>query len=57
MARNQLKGGGVRTSAIIQSAVAVLVCGALLLPQGLTNTLLLMGVSFAMMLIGGVPWG
>ena len=57
MARNQLKGGGVRTSAIIQSAVAVLVCGALLLPQGLTNILLLMGVSFAMMLIGGVPWG
>lgn len=56
MSRNQLKGGGVRTSAVIWSAGAVLVCGGLLFTQGLTNTLLLMGVSFAMMLIGGVAW-
>lgn len=56
MSRNQLKSGGVRTSAVIWSAGAVLVCGGLLFTQGLTNTLLLMGVSFAMMLIGGVQW-
>ena len=34
----------------------MLLCGGLLFTQGLTNTLLLMGVSFAMMLIGGVQW-
>ncbi len=45
---------GVRTSAVVWSAGAVLLCGGLLFTQGLTNTLLLMGVSFAMMLIGGV---
>lgn len=55
MSRNQTKGG-VRTSAVIWSAGAVLLCGGLLFTQGLTNTLLLMGVSFAMMLIGGVQW-
>ncbi len=47
---------GVRTSAVVWSAGAVLLCGGLLFTQGLTNTLLLMGVSFAMMLIGGVQW-
>lgn len=47
---------GVSTSAVIWSAGAVLLCGGLLFTQGLTNTLLLMGISFAMMLVGGVPW-
>lgn len=47
---------GVDTSAVIWSAGAVLLCGGLLFTQGLTNTLLLMGISFAMMLVGGVPW-
>lgn len=47
---------GVTNSAIFWSAGAVLLCGGLLFTQGLTNTLLLMGVSFSMMLIGGVQW-
>lgn len=45
-----------RTGAVIWSAVIVLICGGLLFSQGLTNTLLLMGISFAMMLIAGVEW-
>lgn len=45
---------GVKTSGAVISAAFVLLCGGLLFPQGLTNTLLLMGISFAMMLIGGL---
>ena len=47
---------GVRTGGVVWSAAIVLVCGGLLFSQGLTNTLLLMGISFAMMLIAGVEW-
>lgn len=47
---------GVRTAGVAWSAAIVLLCGGLLFSQGLTNTLLLMGISFAMMLIAGVEW-
>ena len=47
---------GVRTAGVAWSAAIVVLCGGLLFSQGLTNTLLLMGISFAMMLIAGVEW-
>lgn len=47
---------GVKNSGVIISAAFVLLCGGILFSQGLTNTLLLMGISFAMMLIAGVQW-
>lgn len=47
---------GVRTAGVAWSAAIVLLCGGLLFSQGLTNSLLLMGISFAMMLIAGVEW-
>ena len=54
MSRYQLKNGGVKTSAVIVTATIILIFGALLLPQGLSNTVLLMGISFSMMLISGI---
>lgn len=39
---------------VIGSAVLVLFCSGLLFSHGLTNTLLLMSISLAMMLVGGV---
>ncbi|MDE6489219.1 MAG: FtsW/RodA/SpoVE family cell cycle protein [Paramuribaculum sp.] len=54
MSRYQLKGGGVKTSAVIVTASIILFFGALLLPQGLSNTALLMGISISMMIISGV---
>lgn len=45
---------GVTSKGITICAAFVLLCGGLLFSQGLTNTLLLMGISTAMMLIGGV---
>ncbi len=57
MARNQLaKGVGVSNQGVIWSAVWVLVFGALLAKQGLTNTALVMAISLSMMLIGGVSF-
>ncbi len=44
---------GVENRGLIISALVVLLFGAILYPQGLTNTVLLMGISAAMMLIGG----
>ncbi len=54
MTRKTSESRGVKNVGIVASAIYVLVCGGLLVTQGLTNTLLLMGVSFAMMLIAGV---
>ena len=45
---------GVATKGVVLCAFIVLLFGGLLYRQGLTNTLLLMGTSFALMLIGGV---
>lgn len=53
MSRSQMRRG-VTTTGVAISASFVLLCSGLLFSQGLTNTLLLMGISFAMMLIGGV---
>lgn len=54
MARSQKpKGVGVVNNGIYWSAATVLIFGGLLFRQGLTNTLLLMSISLAMMMIGG----
>lgn len=47
---------GVTTKGVIYCAGFVLLCSGILFSQGLTNTLLLMGVSISMMLIGGIQW-
>lgn len=39
-----------------QSAIVVVIFGAFLFKDGLTNTILLFGVSMAMFLIGGMKW-
>ncbi|MCM1071490.1 MAG: FtsW/RodA/SpoVE family cell cycle protein [[Clostridium] fimetarium] len=54
MTRKTSQSRGVKNLGIVFSAGYVLICCGLLVTQGLTNTLLLMGVSFAMMLIAGV---
>lgn len=56
MARFQLKKGGVRTKGVVLCAAIVTLFSGLLFSQGLTNTLLLMGISMSMMVIGGVQW-
>lgn len=50
------KLGGVSNRGMIEAAVVVLVFGAFLWKNGLTNTILLFGVSVAMFLIGGMKW-
>ncbi len=55
MSRAQEKEG-VRTGGVVLSAVVVILFGGLLFSQGLTNTLLLMGISLSIMLIAGVQW-
>lgn len=47
---------GVTTKGVIYCAAFVLLCSGLLFSQGLTNTLLLMSISGAMMLIGGIQF-
>lgn len=47
---------GVQTKGVVWSAAIVLLFCGLMFNQGLTNTLLLMGISLSMMLIGGVQW-
>lgn len=54
--RSQMKGGGVSNKGVIVMAGAVMIFGGLLVQQGLTNTLLLMGISLSMFLIGGMQW-
>lgn len=46
--------GGVTSFGVARCAFFVLLCSGLLFTQGLTNTLLLMGISISMMLIGGI---
>lgn len=55
LGKNQTPGG-VTMSGIITSAVVVVVFGACMWKNGLTNMLLLMCVSICMMLIGGIQW-
>lgn len=47
---------GVKTKGVFWSAFFVMLYGALLFKQGLTNTILLMSISISMMLIGGIQW-
>ena len=57
MARSQkLKSIGVKDKGVFWAAVFITFFGAMLLPQGLTNTFLLMFISIGMMIIGGTPW-
>lgn len=55
LGRNQ-RPGGVTTVGIVTSAIVVVVFGAVLWINGLTNMLILMLVSISMFLIGGIPW-
>lgn len=45
---------GVTTRGVVICGAVVLLFGALMFSQGLTNTLLMMGISMAMMLIAGI---
>ncbi len=47
---------GVTNQGVIQAAGVVVLFGALLWKNGLTNTILLFGVSLSMFLIGGMKW-
>lgn len=55
MAKYQMRGG-VTTKGVIIASVAVLVFCGCTFKNGLTNTLILMGVSMCMFLIGGIQW-
>lgn len=55
MSKNQMVKG-VKNAGVIWSAIVVITFGVLIFKQGLTNTLLLMFTSAAMMLISGVQW-
>lgn len=55
LGKNQ-KPRGVTTKGMIEAAVVVVVFAAFLWKNGLTNTLLLFGVSLSMFLIGGMKW-
>ena len=48
--------GGISTKGMVTSAIVVVVFAACLWKNGLTNTLLLIGVSVCMFLIGGMKW-
>lgn len=54
MSRFQLKGGGVSAKAAVATAAIVMFFGALLVRQGLTNTIMLMCISISMMIISGI---
>lgn len=53
LGRNQ-RPGGVANKAVIYVAVVVILFAGMLWVNGLTNTILLMGVSISMFLIGGI---
>ena len=53
MSRYQMPGG-VKTAGVVLSAIVVLIFGGLTYSQGFTNTAILMSISLAMMLIGGI---
>lgn len=55
LGRNQ-EIGGVQTSAVVTVATVVLVFAGVLWINGLTNTVLIMGISISMFLIGGIQW-
>jgi len=55
LSRSQMKGEtDVTNKGLVQVCAACVVAAMLLVSQGLTNTLLLMGIAMSMMLIGGI---
>ena len=54
MSKMQVPGGGTKKRAVAYCAILVALFGGLLYPQGFTNAAILMAISLAMMLIGGV---
>lgn len=55
MVHSQLRDrNGVSNRGVVVAAGVILIYCALLAPQGLTNTLLLMCISFSMMVVGGI---
>lgn len=57
LSRSQIKGKrDVTTQGVIACVILVLVSSGLLINQGLSNTILIVGTSFVMMLVGGVSW-
>lgn len=55
LGRNQ-EPRGVSNRGVIQAAFVVVLFGAFLWKNGLTNTILLFGISLSMFLIGGMKW-
>ena len=55
LGRNQ-EPRGVSNKGVIEAAFVVILFGAFLWKNGLTNTILLFGVSLSMFLIGGMKW-
>ncbi len=55
LGRNQ-EPRGVSNRGVIEAAFVVVIFGAFLWKNGLTNTILLFGVSLSMFLIGGMKW-
>lgn len=49
-------GVGITRKGMMWSGVVVIFFSALLIEQGLTNTLLLVAITYSMMIIGGVKW-
>ena len=49
-------GVGITRKGMIWSGVVIMFFSALLIEQGLTNTLLLIAITYSMMRIGGVKW-
>lgn len=56
MSRTHLKRNPNPNTGVITTAIIVLLMGGLLFSQGLTNTILLMGISLFMMIVGGIKW-
>ena len=50
------KNGGVLLAGAVWSGVIIIFFSALLIEQGLTNTLLLIAITYSMMIISGVKW-
>lgn len=56
MSRTHLRKNSNPDTGVKATAFVVLVMGALLFTQGLTNTLLLMAISLSMMIVGGIKF-
>ena len=56
MSRTHQKRNANPNAGVVTTAFVVLLMGGLLFTQGLTNTILLMGISMFMMIVGGIKW-